>query len=369
VETLDVGGLERLAVDLALALRDSGHQNAVYCLFRAGRLRRDLDDAGIPVAEFNKPLHSRPALVWSIAQRLRADRVEVIHGHNPAVHHFAAAAKFAADVPVCLNTRHSAVSSTGEPYQERYFRWVEPLTNHVVFVCEYVKKQLEPQLNYRPEKCSVIRSGIQLQKFLAHPAAPGGLWPRVRFGTIGRFVPAKGHAILIDAFSTIAAKLPQAELCIFGYGPLEGQLRAQIRRLGLEGRIRLEGATDSASAFELFDIFVLSSLNEGLPLVILEAMAAGLPLVSTRVGGIPEVAPEGSFSWLARPGSVDDLSAAMLRAAKSHLLAASGAEARRVAMNYTIAEMSNNYEKLYERLMCAAAPTRPALLLGRRRYW
>src|SRR5512142_267632 len=130
VENLEVGGLERLAVDLVLAQRAAGHDCAVYCLFGAGPLKKDLDAAGIPVVEFHKELRSKASVVWAMTQQLRRDRAGILHGHNPGVHHFAAVAARLAGVPVCLNTRHSATSSTGAPYQERYFRWVQPLTSH-----------------------------------------------------------------------------------------------------------------------------------------------------------------------------------------------------------------------------------------------
>jgi len=254
---------------------------------------------------------------------------------------------------VCLNTRHSALSSTGAPYQEKYFRWVEPWTHHVVCVCDWVRRQLEPRMNYPAAKYSVIVNGIPLAPFVANPASPGSGAPRIRFGTIGRLVPAKGHSVLIDAFARIAGRLPEADLRIFGYGPLEGEMREQIRRLGMENRIILEGRTrDPARALSSLDIFVFSSVNEGLPLVILEAMAAGLPIVATRVGGIPEVAPESLFPWYADPGNAEQLADGMLRAAQSTELAAIGCEARRIATaNYGIDGMSRNYSALYEKLL------------------
>jgi glycosyltransferase involved in cell wall biosynthesis len=235
---------------------------------------------------------------------------------------------------------------------------VEPFTDHVVFVADYVKKQLEPLLHYPAAKYSVIRNGIPLDKFLARPASPGAARPRIRFGTVGRLVPAKGHAVLVEAFSKIAAGLPQADLRIYGYGPLETDLRELIGRLGMAGRITLEGRTDDAArVFESLDIFVFSSVNEGLPLVILEAMAAGLPIVSTRIGGVPEVAPESLFPWFAEPGNADDLAGAMLRAAQSADLARVGAEARRMASaNYGIARMGRRYEELYEKLLNRSTP-------------
>lgn len=352
VETLELGGLERMAVDLALSQHSAGHQLSVHCLLGAGALRSELDAAGIPVTEFHKERHSNLALVRSMARQLRRDRPDVIHGHNPGVHHFAAAAKWLAGVPACVNTRHSPATSMGIPYQERYFRWVKPWTDHVVFVCDYVRQHLEPQLGYPPGKCSVIRNGIWQERFLNRPASPGAVRPRIRFGTVGRLVPAKGHSVLIDAFASLAPRLPEAELRIFGDGPLEPQLRAQVQHLGMENRIRLEGRTEDASqVFESLDVFVFSSLNEGLPLVILEAMTAGLPIVSTRVGGVPEVVPDPQAGWLCEPGNARELARVMLSAAGSDHLEAIGREARRLAVeNYGIDRMSRSYEALYRSL-------------------
>ena len=352
VEDLELGGLERLAVDLALAQQNAGHQVLVYCLFGAGPLADSLEAAGIPVVPFRKLPGFSMSTVLAMAKRLRADRVDVIHGHNPGVHHYAALAARLAGVPVCVNTRHSVTTSKGLPYQERYFRWVKPLTGHVVFVCDFVRRGLEPKLGYPADKCSVILNGIPLAPFLAHPASPGARRPRIRFGTIGRLVPAKGHSILIEAFARVRQAAPQAELSIYGYGDLQENLSAQIAKLGLEGRARLEGRTgNSAETLQDLDVFVFSSVNEGLPLVILEAMAAGLPIVTTDVGGIPEVLSKES-AWLCPPGEPDALARAMLQAANCTDLRERGEIARRLAANrYGLEQMAASYQDLYQRLL------------------
>jgi glycosyltransferase involved in cell wall biosynthesis len=352
VEDLELGGLERLATDLALAQQSSGHQVLVYCLFGAGPLAASLEAAGITVVPFRKSPGFSMSTVLAMAKLLRADRVDVIHGHNPGVHHYAALAARLAGVPVCVNTRHSVTTSKGLPYQERYFRWVKPLTSQVVFVCDFVRRGLEHKLGYPEEKCSVILNGIPLAPFLAHPASPGARRPRIRFGTIGRLVPAKGHSILLDAFARVRQAAPEAELSIYGYGALQENLSAQIANLGLEGSARLEGrTTNSAETLRDLDVFVLSSVNEGLPLVLLEAMAAGLPIVTTNVGGIPEVVPEES-AWLCPPGDADSLAGAMLQAANCGDLRERGEIARRRATNrYGLEQMSASYEVLYRRLL------------------
>ena len=356
VENLELGGLERLAVDLAIAQQQAGHQAIVYCLHGSGPLAQSLEAAGIPVVAFSKAPGFSLGTVLRMARRMRSDRVDVVHGHNPGVHHYAALAARLSGVPVCINTRHSAATSKSLPYQERYFRWVKPLTSHVVFVCDYVGRLLEPQLGYPAAKCSVILNGIPLAGFLARPASPGSRLPRIRFGTIGRLVPAKGHSILIDAFALVCRSAPAAELSIFGYGSLAGELAAQIARLGLEGRVRLEGRTDdSPGALRDLDVFVLSSVNEGLPLVILEAMAAGLPILSTSVGGIPEVLPKES-AWLCPPGDAEALAAAMLQAAGCGDLRERGEVSRRVASaGYGLEHMVRRYEELYRRLLPGGA--------------
>jgi glycosyltransferase involved in cell wall biosynthesis len=294
--------------------------------------------------------------VLAMARRLRHDRADVIHGHNPGVHHYAALAARLAGVPVSINTRHSATTSYGVPYQERYFRWVRPLTSHVVFDCDFVQQSLLPRLGYPAEQCSVIINGIPLERFAGPTAAasPGSRRPMFRFGTLGRLVPAKGHSILIEAFGQIAPRLPEAVLSIFGYGELESQLAAQIARLGLEGRVRLEGRTnDAPAALRSLDIFVFSSVNEGLPLVILEAMAAGLPVVSTAVGGVPEILPE-TVGWLCPAGDAARLAETMLAAAASPDLGQRGESARAMVFErYGIEQMARQYEDLYRTFLKA----------------
>lgn len=353
IESLDLGGLERMAVDLALAQHAAGHQVFLYCLFGAGVLRAELDERGIPIVTFHKNRRSNASLVHAMFRQLRRDRADVINAHNPGVHHSAALAKFAARVPVLVNTRHSATTSTGAPYQERYFRLVAPLTDHVVFDCDFVRQQLKPRLRFPESKYSVILNGIRQDPFIARPACPGSAAGRIRFGTVGRLVPAKGHSVLIDAFSQVAARLPQAELAIFGYGPLEGEMKRQIDRLGMADRIRLAGRTDRpAEVFADLDIFVFSSVNEGLPLVIMEAMTAGLPIVSTRVGGVPEVAPPDVSARYCEPSDAGGLARAMIDLAATADLKRMGAESRRIALEkHGIARMSREYEGLYDRLL------------------
>jgi glycosyltransferase involved in cell wall biosynthesis len=219
----------------------------------------------------------------------------------------------------------------------------------VVFVSEELRTWCVGQFGMPEKKTTVIRNGIRVDRFLAQPASPGAAGPRIRFGTVGRIIPVKAHDKLVDAFRKVVGLLPAAELRIVGGGPLEEAVAEQVRRLSLGKCIRLEGPRSDVSGFlQELDVFVLSSLHEGLPLVILEAMAAGLPIVSTRVGGVPEVAPEDEVAWYSPPGDADALAGAMCEAALSADLRQRGLRARELAVaNFQVSTMARKYEALY----------------------
>jgi len=349
VETLETGGLERIAVDLALAQMRSGHSPMLYCMFGGGPLAGDARKAGIPVTEFHKEPGFSLRMLLMLARQLRRDAADVLHTHNPGVHPYGAIAAWIARVPAVVNTRHGPATSSGRAYQERYFRAVMPFTDRVVFVSKDSRRYLLEKGRLSARKSAVIINGIELGAFLEKPAAPLSASPRVRFGAVGRMVPAKAHSILIDAFAQLSRKLPDAELRIVGGGPLEDQLKEQARKAGLDNRIRVEGLNHRiAGVLRELDIFVMSSTSEGLPLVILEAMAAGLPVVSTRIGGVPEVAPEGDVSVLCAPGSASDLAEAMYKAATRCDLACMGKKAREIAIaKFSLDQMWRSYQAVY----------------------
>jgi glycosyltransferase involved in cell wall biosynthesis len=341
--------LERIAVDLALAQKKSGHSAMLYCLFTGGPLADHARTAGIPVTEFHKEPGFSVKMLYALARQLSRDKADVVHTHNPGVHHYGAVAAWMARVPAVVNTRHGPRTSFGQAYQERYFRAVMPLTDTVVFVCEDSRRYLLEQRGLASRKSAVIINGIELAAFLEKPAAPLSASPRIRFGAVGRMVPVKAHSILIDAFAQLSPKLPHAELRIVGGGPLENELKQQARKAGLDGRVRIEGLHHRiADVLRDLDIFVMSSTSEGLPLVILEAMAAGLPVVSTRIGGVPDVAPEFDVSVLCTPGSASDLAAAMYKAATSCDLACMGKKAREIAIaKFSVDQMWRSYQSVY----------------------
>jgi len=350
VESLDVGGLERMALQLAIAHWKAGHSSAIYTVFGPGALEGEARSAGVRVVSFHKRPGFSVGAVLRLARQLRADRAQIVHTHNSSIHHYGAVAGKLAGA-VVVNTRHGlALHSSGR--QEVYFKAVLPLTSAVVFVCQYGRRYFAQKGTAPEAKSEVILNGIPLEPFQQLRAAPGSMRPKIRFGTIGRLVKAKAHGDLLEAFALVARELPEAELDIWGYGPLQAELEDRIAALELGSRVHYRGpASNPAEALRTLDIFVLSSISEGLPLVILEAMAAGLPIVSTRAGGVAEVAPEGTAAWFAEPGNPASLAEAMRQAAVSDLAAAGCVAYEIASRDYGVETMQRHYESLFLRLL------------------
>ena len=362
VNNLDMGGLERMVLDLAQCQLAEGHETAIYCLTHPGRLAADAERAGIKVHSFEKSGGPSPGIVLKIARQLRIDRPDVLHSHNHLVHHYGVVAGKLAGVPVLVNTRHGSErimssSPTGSfvstiPVDRRsdlIYRATLPFVDAVVLISEATRRFYVQHRGVPVSKARVILNGAHLEKFLESPAHPGGASPRVRFGTAARLVPVKDHYSLLRAFATVIRDIPQAELAIAGDGPLRQELEAFTRKLNITDRVNFVGALpDTPKFLSDLDIFVLSSLSEGMPISLLEAMAAGLPIVSTRAGGVDEVAIEGQNAFLAEPADVEGLAQAMMKMAKRPDLAEMGALGReKVKTGFRIENSWAEYHKLF----------------------
>jgi glycosyltransferase involved in cell wall biosynthesis len=360
LDSLATGGAERIAVDLAIEQVKSGHDLHIYCISSEGELAQQAREAGVKVTNFAKPPGLSLRTILAVARKLRGDRPEVVHTHNPAAHYYGALAAFFASIPTILNTRHSPVSSWPR-YNERYFEWLLPLTSEVVFVSQHARDMVEKQWRWCRKEAIVITNGVPTRKFRARHANPGANRPSFVFGTIGRLAPVKNHKLLIAAFRQVLESCRGARLRIVGDGPLRETLNRVVSEMHLSEVVSVEPSTlDTPGVLTAFDTFVISSDSEGLPLVLLEAMAAGLPIVSTRVGGIPEVISEEHVGWLCPPSDQDALAAAMLTAYKARDLAERGRAACELASaKFDLSQMAEKYEQLMGGRFSALEPHFP----------
>jgi len=342
-----------MAVNLAAAQLEAGHDARIYCISGEGALAEDARRHGIPIRDFGKGAGISVRTVAEMAWALREDKAEVVHTHNPAAHYYGAIAGFFSRTAAIVNTRHSPVSSRGDQHREWRFARLLSITDQVAFVSEHARRAIAPAWGNARVLTSVIANGIPISTFRKTPAQPGHARPRIVFGSIGRLAPVKAHDVLLRAFRRLSDQCPEARLRIIGDGPSKQSLELELERLGLGATARIDPATsDVARVLSELDILVVSSHSEGLPMIVLEAMAAGLPIVSTRVGGIPEVAPEGEIAWFCEPGNPDALAEAMLSAQACNNLAEKGRMAAGLAASfYDAARMAAQYEALYTSIL------------------
>jgi glycosyltransferase involved in cell wall biosynthesis len=347
VNTLEVGGAEKMVVSLSLELSARGHEVTVACLRTRGALAARLDEAGVEVIELHKPEGLDWKTVRDLNRHLGARRIDVVHTHNPLVHHYGALAGRLAGVPVIVSTVHGPANIVPLSPSTLLFDAACLLTTSVASCCEAVDAHVRASTLVARRKAVVVPNGIPVERFTALPAKPrNGTFV---FGAVGRLVPVKDHAGLIEAFARLRTRTAVCRLDILGGGPLAEALAAQAARCGVQDSVRLMGeALDVPGFLASLDAFVLSSVSEGLPLTVLEAMAAGLPVVGTAVGAVPELLDKAECGWYCAPGNPEALAESMFSCSAAPDLAERGQRARRhVQSIYSVAAMADGYERLF----------------------
>lgn len=358
VNSLEIGGAERMVVDLALSLKAWGHTLHVVCLRGSGPLAGPLEEAGITVRALEKSDGVSVGALTKLARYLRAEAIDIVHTHNPLVHHYGVAAGRLAGVPVVVNTLHGLSNLNGAGKSSRIFKAVCPFTDCVVSVCETAQSYFAQKTGIPRSKLAVIYNGIPLEKFLT---TPGHLRrDGFVFGAVGRLVPVKDHRSLLKAFDIVRRRHPECRLEVVGDGPLRSELEELANTLGIAGAVRFHGSSlDVASFLRRIDTFVMSSVSEGMPLTMLEAMVSGLPIVSTAVGGVPELIDATSCGWLCPPGDPEVLAESMEAAIRSDRLAEMGKRGQSyVVQRYSLATMAREYEGLFERFLSGSRKSR-----------
>lgn len=295
----EYGGLERVVMDLAVGLGGRGHQVTVIAVVDSRGAPHPFEQAGehrgVTVETVSVPPRRYSAEIDTVTRILRRSRPDVVHthGYRPDVLHALAARR--AGVPL-VTTLHGF---TGGGMKNRFYEWLQIRSvrsfNAVVAVSEPMAKDLGRR-GFDARRLRVIRNAWRPRPASksAHEARAQLGVPAERFhvGWVGRLSLEKGPDILLDAL----ASLPAGEVLtsIIGDGPLADSLQERVGSEDIR-EVRFAGAIhDAGSLFAGFDAFVLSSRTEGTPMVLLEAMAAGVPVIATRVGGVPDVIDEDS---------------------------------------------------------------------------
>ena len=347
VLTLDHGGLEYLAIQMSEHLQRRGFRSPIVVLTE-GALIDEARRRGIDAFVMHKRKGFDVRLIFALRRLIRDQGVDVLHTHNFAPLIYGSLAARLCGIGT-VNTRHGRAALKTHPL-------IWALTDRVVAVSEDARRELLRHNRIRPDKVRVVINAIDLT---GYHAAPRPSEQRRRdlglplgapvCGIVGRLSPEKDHRTLLHALDLLRASSP-AHLVIVGGGPMEGELKSLVRNLGLGERVHFLGfRSDVAELLPLFDLFVLSSTEEGISLTLIEAMAAGLPIVATRVGGNPEVVIDGETGLLVEAGQPAALAAAIgSLLGEPDTRARMGRRGREVALEkFDIERLIDEYQAIY----------------------
>jgi len=355
-----IGGAEKLMPRFLAHLDRNRFTPAVACLYGGdGPIADEIRGLGIPVIDLGMTAKWRLDAFWRLYRLLRRERPTILHTWMFHANVPGRVLGRLAGVPIIITWRHSI--NIGGALREFINRWTAQLDDRIVATCELVRQVEIERARVSSDKVITIYNGIDVQGYSASPLAAA----RVRqtfnvpadallMGTVGRLHRAKGLADLLAALAQVRERIPTVRLLLVGDGELRGELEAQTQSLGLSSVVTFAGIrADVPEILAALDIFVLPSLWEGMPLVLLEAMAASLPVVVTAVGGTPEVVVDGVTGLLVPPRDPAALAQAIIRLLRDPDLRRRMGRAgrRQIEQHFAIGETVRQVEALYEALL------------------
>ncbi len=352
ITELDVGGAEKALVELATRLNRAAWQPQVACLSGRGPLGADLVQRGIPVHFLDAAWKLNPRALWRLRRLVR--QADIVHSF---LFHANMAARLAAVGTGAIVVCSARVAERSRPGRRRLECLTHRLVDAEVCVSNGVRDFFASG-GFPRRKLIVIPNGVDVARFAGRdPAfkARLGIKPEAPLvATIGRLHPQKGMEFFIRAAASLRRSRPECHFLIVGSGPLEGYLRAAAKGLNLEGALAFLGLCDDVPAIlRATDVFVLASLWEGMPNVVLEAMAAGVPVVATRVEGTVDLIEHNETGLLVMPRDVPGLVSAIQRVLGEPGLGErlGRAAQERVRTQFPLDAMVRRYEALYAELL------------------
>lgn len=364
---LDVGGMENGLVNLINSTPTERYRHAIICLTEYTDFRFRLQRPDVEIYA----LHKRPGKdlgvyprLWRLLRRLRPD---IVHTRNlPALDSLVPAALAGVAARVHGEHGRDMIDIDGRNRKYNMLRRVlRPFAQRYIPLSRDLEIWLRDSIGITPDRIDRIYNGVDMERF--HPAA-GGREPlpvagfasadSIVIGTVGRLQTVKDQTTLVAAFLDLLERVPELctrlRLVLVGDGPLRTAVAQQLERAGVAAKTWLPGARDDIPALMRgLDIFVLPSLAEGISNTILEAMACGLPVVATRVGGNAELVEDGQTGMLIPAADPAAMAAALsiyvrdLALARRHGLAGR----QRIERHFSMPAMVERYLAVYDRLL------------------
>ena len=363
VLSLTLGGTEKMVYDIVRHVDKSRIQPVICCLDEPGVLGDKLHKEGYPVYALNR----KPGFNWEIAgQILRLvdkESIDIVNAQQYTPFVYAALARLHRMItgggrfPRIVFTEHGI----NYPYKRKIKRYLlNPalfmLADEITTISKFTKSILVKYENYPASRMKVIYNGIAIDHFsknidVARKKESIGLQNDSKvIGIVARLDPVKNHPMLLSAFRAVLSLIHNAYLVVVGDGPENARLHSLAEEFNISKNTVFLGArTDISELIKTFDVFALPSLSEGMSITLIEAMAAGVPVVASSVGGNPEVVQDGLTGYLVPCTSEQELTLRLIECLENgELRTRMGTAAHERARNFfTIEKMVDAYTTLY----------------------
>ena len=355
--SLDVGGIETLVLEICKRLDKDSFEPSVCAFVKNGKLQKEFEESGITVHLLEKDAGISFALPQRIYRLLKEQSIDIVHTQNPASWLYCILPARFAGVPL-IHTVHTAADYYGRHVR----RWIilehllSRFTKRIVTVAGSLATFMKEREKVPGHKISVIYNGIHAEKYdkmidVQKKKAELSLKDTdFVIGNVARFYPNKNHELLVRSFKEVVNRMPHAKLLLAGEGPLKEHIQSLVQQMQLSGSVSLLGnRRDIPELLQVFDLFVLPSKREGFPIGLLEAMAAGLPVVASDVDGNGELVVNGSTGILIPSGDAKALTGTIISMAENKQRAREmGIKGKqRILEHFTFNKMMENYENLY----------------------
>lgn len=361
VEDLKIGGLEKILASIVLYLDPAKYDVQVWCLAAGGEIAEALIEKGVSVRILRMQSYHNPLNIVRLGLAMKRERFQIIHTHGYFAGTFGRFAAILARVPVII----AHVHSTHYDYSKRNLlieRFLSYFTDRIICISRAVEMFVIVNERIGSEKTCLIYNAVEPPDYLFNDylrkkmrASLGLDAEAIVIAVVASLTANKGHGVLLSAFQSVFQNHRSIRLLIVGDGPLRKQLETATRQLMLDQAVIFTGIRqDIYELLQTSDIFVLPSQDrEGLGVALIEAMAVGLPVIGTNLGGIPEVIEDDENGFLVSPGSSKQLAEALKKLVNDQVLRTGmGLRGRQMyEEKFTLPRMIRQIETLYNHLL------------------
>lgn len=347
-----IGGAENVVRALVRGGLERGDEVRLLNPFAQASHREGSIAEGLPAGLYEPKACSRiwqlPALHRWLSERLLQYAPQMVHTHLFHAQVAVASVRRGSDKRLLTHHHGSLVHETGRAYEKKLDRITGVRFDRIVAVSDAVREFLVDGYGYSPSQIGVIRNGWEGTPSLQTAREPNG-----SILCVANFGAQKGHEVLITAFAAVAREVADARLVLVGDGELMPRIRSLVETKGLTERVKFTGRVDDVWPYlASASLFVLPSLYESLGIAVLEAMAAGLPVVGSRVGGVPELVRDGVTGVLVPPNDPGTLADAIVGLLQDTGRATRlGNAGKAAAQEYRMERMVESYLDLYDELI------------------